>query len=164
MKTEADELPRHEAVAAIRKHVAWLVRDHVLTPHAAIELQRAFERAVAESRDDRLAVVAVVDALLHGLDRGILPTELFEVDPERQVVLFRLAPTMGGLVSVGLIKRAVWERLRRLLKIVEPWLPDAGISAVQRRVHFGGQQSRGFELDLAKARAFLKHTAAVPSR
>ncbi|HPA82644.1 MAG TPA: hypothetical protein PLS95_17620, partial [Thermoanaerobaculales bacterium] len=67
MKTEADELPRHEAVAAIRKHMAWLVRDHVLTPHAAIELQRAFERAVAESRDDRLAVVAVVEGLVSAI-------------------------------------------------------------------------------------------------
>jgi hypothetical protein len=164
MKTEIDEVPEHEAVVAFRKNVAWLVRDEVITPHCATEILRAFQNAIKNGRTNRLAVIAVVDALLHALDHGLLAKELFELDPKRQVVRFQLAPTLVELVARGLLKRQVWERLRRLMKTAEGWLPAAGISAVQRRFSFGGQQHRGFELDLAKARAFLKRTEAVPFR
>lgn len=164
MTTDVDELPEHEAVGAIRKHVAWLVRDQVLTPYAARDVERALHRALADSRTDRLAVIAVVDGLLYALDHDLLCKELFELDPERLVVRFHLAPTMVELVALRLIKRAVWERLRRLMKVVEVWLPEAGLGAVQRRFSFDGHQHRGFELDLTKARAFLKRAEAVPTR
>lgn len=162
---ETDTEPKPEAVAAIHKHVAWLVRDGLLTPDAASDMQRALERALAESREDHVAIVALVDGLLHAVDEGLLPSELFVVDLERGVARFHLAATLAALVAAQLLTRAARERLRRLLPVVAEWLPDAGLGSIQQRFTFARlDRRRGFELDLVKARAFLKRTEAVPSR
>jgi hypothetical protein len=164
MKTETDELPEHEAVAAIRKHAAWLVRDAVLSPEASSDLQRALEHAVTQGREDRLAVVALVDGLLHALAHGLLAPAVFVVDGDRQVTRFHLKPTLDTLVAAKLLTPEARARLRQRLPSFAEWLPAAGLRAVQRRSSFGGRQHRGFELDLAKAQAFLKRTEAVPVR
>lgn len=162
--TEADEFPEHESMVAIRRHAALLVRDEVLSSEGADALQRALMQAVAQAREDRLTVVALVDGLLHALARELLARALFVVDAERQVARFHLKPTLDALVTAGLLKSEARARLREVLPVLATRLPGAGLGAVQRRFSFGGQQHRGFELDLAKARAFLKRTEAVPSR
>jgi hypothetical protein len=83
---------------------------------------------------------------------------------ERQVACFHLKPTLDALVDAELLSSEARARLRQLLPALADWLPDAGLGAVQRRFAFGGRQRRGFELDLAKARVFLKRTEAVSRR
>lgn len=164
MTTEADEVPAHDAVVAIHKHTAWLTRDKVLISYVATEVQRALERALAESREARVTVIALVDGLLHALAKELLTPDLLAVDAERQVARFHLKATLDALVAAGLLTPEARSRLRQRMPALAEWLPEAGLGAVQCRFSFGGHQHRGFELDLAKARAFLKRTEAVPTR
>lgn len=163
--TDTQHEPLPESVVAIRKHAAWLVRDGLLTQGGAAAVQRALEQAIAESRRDLVAVAALVDGLLQVLADGVLSPDLFVVDEARGIARFHLAPVLSVLVEARLLTGATDARLRRLLPVIEAWFPDAGLSGVRQRFTFSRRdRRRGLELDLAKGRAFLKRTEAVPSR
>jgi hypothetical protein len=160
------ELPAAtDSVVAIQKHAARLVQLGLLTKGGASSVQQALERALVESTEDRRAVVALVDGLLHALAHGLLQPELVVVDPAGSVATFHVAPVLAVLGAAGLLTTPTLVRLKPLLRQAEDWFPGAGLSGFQARFTFGpGDRRRSLALDLPKAREFLKRTEAVPSR
>jgi hypothetical protein len=152
-----------DPVAAIHKRVAWLVRDGLLTHGAAVDVQRALERGLAESRQDRTAVVALVDALLRALDQKLLPADAYTVDEAQGVARFHCR-TLLELVAVQLVTTETRMRLLPILGSIEAWFPESGIRGYRQRFTFTPyDRRRGFEFDLAKGRDFLKRNEAVIS-
>ena len=163
--TDNEQEPPPASVVAIHKHAARLVRDGLLTQGGAADVQRALERALVESRRDLVTVAALIDGLFQALTDGLLAPGLFVVDEARGIARFHLAPVLSMLVEARLLTGATVARLRHLLPVIEEWFPDAGLSGVRQRFTFARRdRRRGLELDLAKGRAFLKRTEAVPSR
>jgi hypothetical protein len=168
MESDADPKPTTDSVVAIQRHAGWLVQLGLLTQGGASEVQRALEHALAESKQDRVAVAAVVDALMHALDQRLLDPDLFVVDPSRGaggVATFHIAPVLAVLAATRLLTATTRDRLKRLLPLAEHWFPESGLRGFQQRYTFASRdRRRGLELDLALGRAFLKRCEAVPSR
>jgi len=149
MESDADPKPTTDSVVAIQRHAGRLVQLGLLTQGGASEVQRALEHALAESKQDRVAVAAVVDALMHALDQRLLDPDLFVVDPGRGtdgVATFHIAPVLAVLAATRLLAATTRDRLK------------------QRFTFASRDRRRGLELDLAMGRAFLKRCEAVPSR
>lgn len=164
MEIETNSPGAHDSVMALHRLVAVMMRDGLITPDAASDVQRALERALTESREDRLAIVALLDALLHALDRELLSADVFEIDETEDIARFHLVGVIAELVRMELLNRRTWTRLRRVLRSVETWFPEAGIRGVRQRLRLAGRRHRGFEVHLGKGREFIKRMGAVPLR
>lgn len=154
-----------DSVLAIQKHAVRLVRQQLLTSTAADTVLQALERAIVESREDRSVVVGIVDGLLDALERRLLPPDLYAVDEAAGVARFHLAPTLAVLAETGHLATPSLPRVKRVLRHVEEWFPDSGLSGFQKRFTFSTKdRQRGLALHLAMGREFIKRTPPVPFR
>jgi len=154
-----------DSALAIERHTARLVQLRRLTVESAADVKRALDRALADSRDARLAVVAFIDGVLHAHGQGLLDAHVRIQDGDGGRMVVHHAPVLELLVKAKLVTSATQQKLRTVLPNVEAWLPEAGISGFQVRHTFGpGDRRRGLVLDVVRAREFLKSTEAVPVR